>query len=168
MSVELTRSTIADKKWKTRWTTWKFFDIMEQLEFNSFLLHLGNELESNEFEALKFVLKGYVTSSKCEEMVQVFKYFEEMERLCLLSPTNFLVLKIALGLIGRPDLVKKIEGKEVYFATLFRESIKEDNSLDRKGLYQRLFWAYLMFTISVISCLQQVILNLTLYFISVF
>lgn len=112
---------------------------MEQLEFNSFLLHLGNELESNEFEALKFVLKGYVTSSKCEEMVQVFKYFEEMERLCLLSPTNFLVLKIALGLIGRPDLVKKIEGKEVYFASLFRETIKDDNSLDRKGLYQRLF-----------------------------
>ena len=54
---------------------------MEQLQFNSFLLHLGNELESNEFEALKFVLKGYVTSSKCEEMGQVFKYFEEMERL---------------------------------------------------------------------------------------
>lgn len=108
---------------------------MEQLEFNSFLLHLGNELESNEFEALKFVLKGYVTSSKCEEMVQVFKYFEEMERLCLLSPTNFLVLKIALGSIGRPDLVKKIEGKEVYFATMFTETIKDD----REGLYQRLF-----------------------------
>jgi len=105
---------------------------MEQLEFHSFLLHLGNELESNEFEALKFVLKGYVTSSKCEEMVQVFKYFEEMERLCLLSPKNFVVLKIALGSIGRLDLVEKIEGKEEFFASLFRETINNDNSLDRK------------------------------------
>lgn len=110
---------------------------MEQLEFHSFLLHLGNELESNEFEALKFVLKGYVTSSKCEEMVQVFKYFEEMERLCLLSPKNFVVLKIALGSIGRLDLVEKIEGKEEFFASLFRETINNDNNLDRKGLYQR-------------------------------
>lgn len=114
-----------------------FFNIMEQLEFNSFLLHLGNELKSNEFEALKFVLKGYVTSSKCEEMSQVFKYFEEMERLCLLSPAKLLVLKTALGSIGRLDLVKKIEGKEEYFATLFRETINDDNSLDRKGLYRR-------------------------------
>lgn len=111
---------------------------MEQLEFNSFLLKLGNELESNEFEAIKFVLKGFVTSAKCEEMVQAFKYFEEMERLCLLSPTNFLVLKSALDAIGRPDLVKKIEGKEEYFATLFGEKNEDYNNLGTKGLSQSL------------------------------
>ncbi|XP_078348061.1 uncharacterized protein LOC144633138 isoform X2 [Oculina patagonica] len=105
---------------------------MEQLELNSFLLKIGNELESNEFEALKFVMKGFVTSAKCEETVQAFKYFEEMERLCLLSPTNFLVLKRALEAIGRPDLVKKIEGKEEYFATLFGEKIKDYNNLGAK------------------------------------
>lgn len=109
---------------------------MEELEFNSFLLKLGNELESNELEALKFVLKGYVTSAKCDEMVLAFKYFEEMERLCLLSPTNFVVLKSALEAIGRPDLVKKIEGKEGYFATLFGEKIKDYNNLGTKGLSQ--------------------------------
>lgn len=135
---------------------------MEQLEFNSFLLQLGNELESNEFEALKFVLKGYVTSAKCEEMVQVFKYFEEMERLCLLSPTNLLVLKIAFGSIGRLDLVKKIEGKEEYFATLFREKIKDDNRLDRKGLFQRLLSLSNVYKFGKLSTTSQLTLYMAL------
>lgn len=112
-----------------------FFNIMEQLEFNSFLFYFGNELKFNEFEVLKFVLKGYVIFLKCEEMSQVFKYFEEMERLCFLLFVKLLVLKIVFGLIGCFDFVKKIEGKEEYFVILFREMINDDNSLDRKGLY---------------------------------
>jgi len=42
------------------------------------------------------------------------------------------VLKKALGLIGRQDLVEEIEQKEQYFANLFRG--KKGDSLEPKGL----------------------------------
>ncbi|KAJ7390213.1 hypothetical protein OS493_026723 [Desmophyllum pertusum] len=84
----------------------------QDFEFRSFLLQLSKDMASTDFEQLKYLLKGYVSSAKCEEITEVCKYFGELERMCLLTPTNFGVLKKALGAIGRQDLVEKIEQKE--------------------------------------------------------
>lgn len=105
----------------------------QDFEFRSFLLQLSKDMASTDFEQLKYILKGYVSDAKCEEITEVCKYFGELERMCLLTPKNFGVLKKALGAIGRQDLVEKIEQKEQHFADLFRES--NGNNLPPKGLF---------------------------------
>jgi hypothetical protein len=104
----------------------------DDFQFRSFLLQVSKQMSSNDFGQLKYLLKGYVSNAKCEEIKAVCEYFEELERLCLLSPKNFGVLKKALGIIGRQDLVEEIEQKEQYFAHLFRD--KKGDSLGPKGL----------------------------------
>ena len=89
-------------------------------------------MTSDDFGQLKYLLKGYVSNAKCEEIKAVCDYFEELHRMCLLSATNFGVLKTALGFIGRQDLVEDIEQKEQYFANLFKD--KREDSLAPKGL----------------------------------
>jgi len=42
------------------------------------------------------------------------------------------VLKKALGVIGRQDLVEEIEQRETYFANLFKD--KKGDALEPKGL----------------------------------
>ena len=101
-------------------------------EFRGFLLQLGQRMSSNDFGQLKYLLKGYVSNAKCEEIKSVIEYFEELERMCLLTPTNFGMLKKALGVIGRQDLVEEIEQKETYSANLFKD--KKEDGLEPKGL----------------------------------
>lgn len=105
----------------------------EDFEFRRFLLQVSNDMTANDFIQIKYLLKGYVPNAKCEQIETVCNYFEELERMCLLSPTNFGVLKMALNAIGRQDLVEMIEQKELYFADLFKE--KKGDSLGQKGLY---------------------------------
>ena len=104
----------------------------DDFEFRAFMLQVSQRMTSNDFGQLKYLLKGYVSNAKCEEIKAVCDYFEELHRMCLLSPTNFGVLKTALGCIGRQDLVEDIEQKEQYFANLFRD--KKEDSLEPKGL----------------------------------
>ena len=104
----------------------------DDFEFRAFMLQVSQRMTSNDFGQLKYLLKGFVSNAKCEEIKAVCDYFEELHRMCLLSPTNFGVLKKALGFIGRQDLVEDIEQKEQYFANLFRD--KKEDSLEPKGL----------------------------------
>ena len=104
----------------------------DDFEFRSFMLQVSQRMTSDDFGKLKYLLRGYVSNAKCEEMKAVCDYFEELQRMCLLSPTNFGVLKKALGSMGRQDLVEEIEQKELYFADLFRD--KKGDSLGPKGL----------------------------------
>ena len=104
----------------------------DDFEFRAFMLQVSQRMTSNDFGQLKYLLKGYVSNAKCEEIKAVHDYFEELERMCLLSPTNFGVLKKALGSMGRQDLVEDVEEKEQYFAGLFTE--KKGDSLEQKGL----------------------------------
>ena len=108
-----------------------------QFEFNSFLLQISMELTKIEFQHLKFVLMGVVPFAKCEEMTNVCYYFGELQKLLLLTPTNFGVLKEALTAVERPDLVAKLEEKEQYFAHLFRPQIKVGDNLEERGLFAR-------------------------------
>ena len=96
------------------------------------MLQVSQRMSSDDFGQLKYLLKGYVSNAKCEEIKGVCEYFEELERMCLLSPNNFGVLKEALGIIKRQDLVEEIEQKEQYFANLFKD--KKGDSLAPKGL----------------------------------
>ena len=109
---------------------------MEQLEFRSFLLQVGNELTTKQFVQLKFVLKGFISSGTCEEMNEVCHYFEELERRLFLTPTNLGILKKALGAVGRSDLVEEIEKKEQYFINLFSPQVKPGDNLEPRGLFQ--------------------------------
>lgn len=104
----------------------------DDFEFRTFMLQVSQRMTSNDFGILKYLLKGYVSNAKCEQIKTVHDYFEELERMCLLSPKNFAVLKKALVSMGRQDLVEDVEQKEHYFARLFRE--KEGESLEQKGL----------------------------------
>lgn len=104
----------------------------DDFEFRTFMLQVSQRMTSNDFGILKYLLKGYVSNAKCEQIKTVHDYFEELERMCLLSPKNFVVLKKALVSMGRQDLVEDVEEKEHYFARLFRE--KKGESLEQKGL----------------------------------
>lgn len=98
---------------------------MEQrlnFEFRSFLLQIGKDLSPKNFGELKFVLKAFVPSAQCSEMNEAHLYFEELQRMCYLTPTNFGMLKRGLREIGRQDLVEKIEQKEQYFAVSLSQS----------------------------------------------
>ena len=120
----------------TGWTSKGYFirSTMEEFEFNSFLLQISKELTDRQFQHLKFVLKGSVTSAKCEEMTEVCVYFAELQRLLLLTPTNFGVLKNALTVIERHDLAARLQEKEQYFADLFRPRIKVGDNLEQRGV----------------------------------
>lgn len=104
-------------------------------EFNSFLLQISKELTTNEFQQLKFVLRGSVSSARCEEMTEAFLYFGELQKLLLLTPTRFEVLTKALDVIGRSDLAEKLEAKKEQFAVLFKPQLKDSDTLEQKGLY---------------------------------
>ena len=101
-------------------------------EWRSFLLQLGKELTSKELEYLKFILEPYVSSAHCYEM-SFCSYFDELNRRCHFSRTNFGVLKEALNGIGREDLVEKIVLKELYFSEI-SDQIGAPN-LGTNGLY---------------------------------
>ena len=105
-----------------------------QFKFRSFLLQVSKDLTKKEFEQLKFVLKGYVTSAKCEEMTEAFQYFEELQKLLLLTPTRFEVLKKALNVVGRSDLVETLQEKEQFFADLFSPQVTDGDNLEQTGL----------------------------------
>ena len=105
-----------------------------QFEFRGFLLQISKELTRKEFEQLKFVLKGSVTSAKCEEMTEAFQYFDELLKMLLLTPTSFGVLKKALNAVGRSDLVEKLQEKEQLFADLFTPQITDGDNLQQAGL----------------------------------
>ena len=109
---------------------------MEQLEFCTFLLHVGNELTAKQFEQLKFFLKGFISSGTCKEIQEVCHNFEERERELFLTPAHLGILKMALDAIGRPDLVKKIEEKEQYFTDLFRQQVQAGDNLEPRGLFE--------------------------------
>ena len=111
---------------------------MEQFEFNCFLLQISKKLTFTDFKQLKFVLHGYVPSSKYEEMTEAFLYFEELQRRELVTPANFGVLKQAFDVIGRPDLVELLQQKEQHFADVFRKLMKGDDTLEMKGVYLRM------------------------------
>ena len=104
---------------------------MEQLEFNSFLLSLSKELEDSDFEQLKFLLKAFVPLGKSEVLTAPYKYFEELERMRKLSPTDFSILRKGFKEIGRQDLVEKLDGKKDYFNQLFQPKLKDH----QKGLF---------------------------------
>ena len=114
----------------------KFVFSMEhaQFEFRSFLLQISKELAKKEFEEVKFVLKGYVTSAKCEEMTEALHYFEELQKMLLLTPTRLEVLKKALNVVGRSDLVEKLQEKEQFFADLFSPQVTDGDNLKQTGL----------------------------------
>ena len=95
-----------------------------QWNFNFFLLEIAKELAEGDLQQMKFVLKGYVRSAKCEEM-NALQYFEELQKLLLLTPTKLEIFKHTLRVIGRPDLVEKIEKKEAAFATLPGENLEQ-------------------------------------------
>ena len=103
-------------------------------EFRSCLLQISKELEKGEFEQLKFVLKGSAASAKCNEMKEPFHYFEELQKLLLLTPTRLEKLKRALNVVGRSDLVKKLEEKEQFFADLFSPQVTDGDNLEQTGL----------------------------------
>ena len=109
------------------------YNMAEDFEFRGFMLQLSKDMTENDFTQLKYLLKGYVPNARCEALKAVCDYFEELERVRLLTPTNFDVLKRALDVIGRRDLVESIEQKEKHFADLFKE--KKGDSLGPKGLY---------------------------------
>ena len=73
---------------------------------------------------MKFVLRGYVTSAKCDDM-KALQYVEELQKLLLLTPTKLEIFKETLTVIGRPDLVEKIEEKEATFAALPGENLEQ-------------------------------------------
>lgn len=108
------------------------FIMADDFEFRAFMLQVSQRMTSNDFGQLKYLLKGYVSNAKCEGIKTVHDYFEELERMCLLGPKNFVVLKKALVSMGRQDLVEDVEQKEHYFARLFSERTGE--SLEQKGL----------------------------------
>ena len=101
-------------------------------EFRDFLLQVSRRMTSNNFGQLKYLLRGYVSNAKCEETKAVHDYFEELQHMGSLSPTNFSLLKKAFRSMGRQDLVNDVEQKEQYFARLFRD--KKGDSLEPKGL----------------------------------
>ena len=84
-------------------------------EFNSFLLKVAEELTSSDVRKLKFVLKEFIPPAQSERTTEAFHYFEELQRRCLLSPTDFHMLKKAFEAIGRIDLVEELEAKEHHF-----------------------------------------------------
>ena len=93
-------------------------------KFNVFLLEIAKELAEGDLQQMKFVLKGYVTSAKCDEM-NALQYVEELQKLLLLTPTKLRMFKDTLRVIGRPDLVEKIEKNEAAFATLHGENLEQ-------------------------------------------
>lgn len=93
-------------------------------KFNVFLLQIAKELTEGDLQQMKFVLRGYVTSAKCEDM-KALQYVEELQKLLLLTPTKLEIFKETLTVIGRPDLVEKIEEKEATFATLPGENLEQ-------------------------------------------
>ena len=92
--------------------------------FNVFLLQIAKELGEGDLQQMKFVLKGYVTSAKCDEM-DALQYVTELQKLLLLTPTKLGIFKDTLKVIGRPDLVEKIEDNEAAFATLPGENLEQ-------------------------------------------
>ena len=92
--------------------------------FNVFLLQIAKELEEEDLQQMKFVLKGYGTSAKSDEM-NALQYLEELQKLLLLTPTKLGLFKGALTVIERRDLVEKIEEKEAAFATLYGENLEQ-------------------------------------------
>ena len=92
--------------------------------FNVFLLQIARELREGDLQQMKFVLRGYVTSAKCDEM-NALQYVEELQKLLLLTPTKLEILKETLKVIGRPDLVEQIEEKEAAFTTLHGENLEQ-------------------------------------------
>ena len=92
--------------------------------FNVFLLQIANELTERDLQKMKFVLRGYVTSAKCEEM-DVLQYVAELQKLLLLTPTKLKIFKDTLTVIGRPDIVEKIEEKQAAFSTLHGENLEQ-------------------------------------------
>ena len=93
-------------------------------KFSVFLLEIAKELAEGDLQQMKFILKGYLTSAKCEEM-NAFQYVEELQELLLLTPTKLEIFKETLRVIGRPDLVEKIKKKEAAFATLPGENLEQ-------------------------------------------
>ena len=93
-------------------------------KFNVFLLQIAKELTEGDLQQMKFVLRGYVTAAKCEDM-KALQYVEELQKLLLLTPTKLEIFKETLTVIGRPDLVEKIEEKEATFATLPGENLEQ-------------------------------------------
>ena len=92
--------------------------------FNVFLLQIAKELGEGDLQQMKFVLRKYVTSAKCDEM-SALQYVAELQKLLLLTPTKLGIFKETLTVIGRPDLVEKIEKKEAAFGTHHGENLEQ-------------------------------------------
>ena len=92
--------------------------------FNVFLLQIAKELGEGDLQQMKFVLKGYVTSAKCDEM-DALQYVAELQKLLLLTPTKLGIFKDTLRMIGRPDLVEKIVENEGAFPTLPGQNLEQ-------------------------------------------
>ena len=92
--------------------------------FRVFLVQIAEKLTEGDLQQMKFVLMGYVTSAKCHDM-KALQYIEELQKLLLLTPTKLEIFKYTLRVIGRPDIVEKVEEKEEAFATLRREILEQ-------------------------------------------
>ena len=92
--------------------------------FTVFLLEIAKELTEGDLQQIKFVLRGYVTSAKCDEM-NALQYLEELQRLLLLTPTKLEIFRETLTVIGRPDLVEKIENFATLTCTLHGENLEQ-------------------------------------------
>ena len=94
------------------------------LKFKVLLVHIARQLGEEDLRQMKFVLRKYVTSAKCDEMIAL-EYIAELHKLLLLTPTKLGIFKKTLTVIGRPDLVRKIEEKEAAFATYHGENLEQ-------------------------------------------
>ena len=115
MQIELShkqRSISAAMEDKFRWN------------FNIFLLQIAKELGEGDLQQMKFVLRKYVTSAKLDDM-DALQFVEALQKLQLITSTKLGIFKDTLRVIGRPDLVEKIEEKEAAVGTLPGENLEQ-------------------------------------------
>lgn len=79
-------------------------------EFRSLLLSLGNDIEQEQFESMKYYCKPQIGAATLERLRLPIHLFDELEKRTLLGPTKKDFLADLLAKVGRMDLKNKLLG----------------------------------------------------------
>lgn len=100
--------------------------------FNGFLIELGRMFKKDDLNELKFALDDAIPEGDMEKLTEPIDVFKALKRLGLLGPAKLDVLRECLEVIGRPNMIQKLDEYEDA-DTKFPLKPRADNRLEKDG-----------------------------------
>jgi len=80
-----------------------------RLNYKMAMIDINTQLRRRDIESLKFLCSDFISVSKMERIKTGLEIVEELQQMCFISqPENILFLAELLYLIGRVDLLRKL------------------------------------------------------------